>query len=36
MGESVKIVDLASDLFRPSCLSPEGIEIKFTGMRPGE
>jgi FlaA1/EpsC-like NDP-sugar epimerase len=36
MGEPVKIVDLANDLIRPSGLSPEDIEIKFTGMRPGE
>ncbi|MBX3260955.1 MAG: polysaccharide biosynthesis protein [Labilithrix sp.] len=37
MGEPVKIVDLARDLVRLSGLNPDhDIEIRFTGMRPGE
>jgi FlaA1/EpsC-like NDP-sugar epimerase len=36
MGEPVKIVDLAHDLIRLSGLRPGDIELKFTGVRPGE
>ena len=37
MGESVKIVDLAEKLILLSGKVPyEQVEIKFTGMRPGE
>jgi FlaA1/EpsC-like NDP-sugar epimerase len=37
MGEPVKIVDLAKDMITLSGLRhPEDIEIKFTGLRPGE
>lgn len=37
MGDPIRIVDIASDLIRLSGLSVgTDIEIKFTGMRPGE
>jgi FlaA1/EpsC-like NDP-sugar epimerase len=37
MGEPVRILDLAEDLIRLSGLTPgKDIEIKITGMRPGE
>lgn len=37
MGQPVKIVDLARDLITLSGFKPdEDIEVKFTGMRPGE
>jgi FlaA1/EpsC-like NDP-sugar epimerase len=37
MGEPVRIVDLATDMARLSGLTPGfDIDIKFTGMRPGE
>jgi FlaA1/EpsC-like NDP-sugar epimerase len=37
MGKPVKIVDLARDLIKLSGLEPDkDIEIKFTGLRPGE
>ena len=36
MGEPVRIVDLATDLIRLSGLAPDAVEIRFTGMRPGE
>jgi len=37
MGDPVKIVDLAKDMITLSGLSyPDDIEIKFTGLRPGE
>ncbi len=36
MGQQVRIVDLARDLIRLSGLSERDIEIRFTGIRPGE
>jgi len=36
MGEPVRIVDLARDLFRLYGFSEEQIRIVFTGLRPGE
>ena len=36
MGEPVRIVDLATDLVRLSGMDPGEIEIRVTGVRPGE
>jgi FlaA1/EpsC-like NDP-sugar epimerase len=36
MGEPVKIVDLARDLVRLSGLPEDSIELRYTGIRPGE
>lgn len=37
MGEPVRVFDLAADLIRLSGLEPDvDIEVRFTGMRPGE
>jgi O-antigen biosynthesis protein WbqV len=37
MGEPVKIVDLARQMIRLAGLKPEkDVEIRFTGLRPGE
>ena len=36
MGESVKIIDLAKKMIKLSGLNEQDIEIKITGLRPGE
>ncbi len=36
MGQQVRIVDLARDLIRLSGLNARDVEIRFTGIRPGE
>jgi FlaA1/EpsC-like NDP-sugar epimerase len=36
MGEPVKVVDLARDLIKLSGLTPEDIDVVFTGVRSGE
>jgi FlaA1/EpsC-like NDP-sugar epimerase len=36
MGEPVKIADLAREMIRLSGLSDDDIEIRYTGLRPGE
>lgn len=36
MGEPVKIVDLANNLIKLSGYTEEDVEIKFSGIRPGE
>ncbi|MCL2623225.1 MAG: polysaccharide biosynthesis protein, partial [Planctomycetaceae bacterium] len=36
MGDPVKIVDLAKDMIRLAGLPENAIEIRFTGLRPGE
>jgi FlaA1/EpsC-like NDP-sugar epimerase len=36
MGDPVRVLDLARDLIRLSGLAEGDIEIRFTGMRPGE
>jgi FlaA1/EpsC-like NDP-sugar epimerase len=36
MGEPVRVLDLARDLIRLSGLGENDVEVRFTGMRPGE
>jgi FlaA1/EpsC-like NDP-sugar epimerase len=36
MGEPVRVLDLARDLIRLSGLAEDELEIRFTGVRPGE
>jgi len=36
MGEPIRIVDLAADMMRLAGIDPLGVEIVFTGLRPGE
>jgi FlaA1/EpsC-like NDP-sugar epimerase len=36
MGDPVRVLDLARDLIRLSGLGEEEVEVRFTGMRPGE
>jgi FlaA1/EpsC-like NDP-sugar epimerase len=36
MGEPVRVLDLARDLIRLSGLAEDDVQIRFTGMRPGE
>lgn len=36
MGEPVKIIDIAESLIRLMGKTPEQVEIKYTGLRPGE
>ena len=36
MGAMVRIVDLAANMIKLAGLDPEKIEIRFTGLRPGE
>src|SRR5699024_11705526 len=36
MGEPVKITELAKNLIHLSCDSEENIQIRYTGLRPGD